>query len=307
MDPFVRLVRQRPALAELWRYKRKLERPLEITFKSDRGVGALEPGEVRWELGPELSRKGSYVKYVATYLSTHEGSYSVVLHVREGDLEPGDDPEATCELGAILTSYEWYEFGTDLVTLRESGFRLSWDAAQWLYETARAELVDLHHDHGKAHGALSPRHIRLALFDTPYGSHNHAYLPRHADGDVPAPVKFLYGSTDSASDEQRAAELSILALAIAGLTTHPDPQIDQLLRDDAAGEVLGDLLLERGQPVEWMLRDRTNAALLILPLAGEDDETIDDELEALWHRVLELDPMIDCSNDEIYDLAGPDL
>ncbi len=298
MTPFERLVRQRPDPPALWQYKRRLERPLVIR------MGQNEPGEVTWDLGPELSRDGSYVKYIATYHSVHEGSFSVVLHVREGAIEPGDDPEGTSEIGAILRSLEWYEFGTDLVTLRDSGFRLGWPAAQWLYEAARDELVDAHHDAGKAHGALSPRAIRLALFHTPY----HTLLPRHQDGDIPPPVVFLYGSRASASDAQRADELSVLAATIAQLTTHPDPQIDALLRDPFPGveDVLGDLLLERGGPVDLLVSDRaTLSNLELLPLLGEDDEAIDDELEALWHRVLELDPMIDSTKPEIFDLAGP--
>jgi hypothetical protein len=305
VTPFERLVRRRPDPDALWKYKRQLKRPIEITFDARMG---LTEGEVTWDLGPEVSRKRTYVKYVATYHSIHEGSYSVVLHVREGELEPLDDPEGTCELGAILSSMEWYEFGTDLVTLRDSGFRLSWEAAQWLYEAARDELVDLHHDGGKAHGAITPRGIRLALFDTPYGNHNQAYLPRHENGDVPAPVLFLYRSTNTAGDTRRAVELSVLAFAIVELTRHPDPQIDQFLRDTSHGshEVLRDLLLERGAAVERLVRDRCNTpSLALLPLAGEDDEAIDDELEALWHRVLELDPMIDTTNTEIFDLAGP--
>ena len=308
MTPFERLVRQRPDPAALWKFKRKLDRPLEIAF--DPRMGLTEPGEVTWDLGPELSRRGTYVKYVATYHSIHEGSFSVVLHIREGVPEPEDEPEGGCELGAVLSSLEWYELGTDLVTLRDSGFRLSWEAAQWLHAAARDELVDLHHDGGKAHGAIEPRHIRLALFDTPYGNYNIAYLPRHADGDVPSPVKFLYSSTISASDEVRAAELDTLARAIAELTTHPDAQIDRLLRDPSPGasEVLRDLLLERGDPIDALLRDRTRTqALPAGSLPGEHDEAIDDELEALWHRVLELDPMIDTTRPEVFDLAGPDL
>lgn len=305
MDPFVRLVRQRPDPDALSNYRRELKRPLEIEFR-DRAVG-----DVTWNLGPELSRDGTYVKYVATYHSDYEGTHSVVIHVREGELQPGDQPEGTCELGALLVSFEWYEFGADLVALRDSRFRLSWEAAQWLYEAARAELVDLHHDGGKAHGAIEARHIRLALFDTPYGNYNQAYLPRHARGTVPAPCKFLYGATNSADDDARAEELATLALAIAELTNHPDPQIDRLLRDTSPGahEVLGDLLLERGRTaVEKLLRDRAKSSVLhIQPLVGEDDEAIDDELEGLWHRVLELDPMIDSTNLEIFDLAGPVL
>jgi hypothetical protein len=305
VTPFERLVRQRPEPDALWGYRRELERPFEITFKR---AGYEEPGEVTWELGPELSRAGSLVKYVATYHSIHEGTYSVVLHVREGELEPQDDPEGTCELGAILNSMEWYEFGTDLVTLRESGFRLSWTAAQWLYEAARGELVDLHHDAGKAHGAIAAHHIRFALFETPYRQHTQPLQPRHLDGEIPPPVLYLYSSRSSASDVERAVELAVLAHAIASLTTHPDPEIDRLLRDPSIGshEVLRDLLLERGQPVELLLIDRTNTpSLARLLLAGADDEAIDDELEALWNRVLELDPMIDTTNPEIFDLAGP--
>ncbi len=166
------------------------------------------------------------------------------------------------------------------------------------------------HDGGKAHGSVGPRYIRLALFDTPYGNYNQAYLPRHENGEYPAPIKFLHGSTNSADDAQRAVELATLARAIAELTTHPDPQIDGLLRDTSTGshEVLGDLLLERGHPVEKLVNDRCHApGLSLQPLAGEDDEDIDDELEALWHRVLELDPMIDTGKPGIFDLAGPPI
>jgi len=96
VNAFVRLVRQRPEPDALWDSKRTLKCPLEIEFKSG-CVGQAEPGEVTWDLGPELSRDGTYVKYAATYHSIHEGTYSVVLHVREGEVEPGDEPEGTCE------------------------------------------------------------------------------------------------------------------------------------------------------------------------------------------------------------------
>lgn len=306
MTPFARLVRQRPTPDGLWRYKRRLAHPLEIAFADTN----LEPGEVSWHLGPLLARDGSVARYVATYHSIHEGTFAVILHVREGALAPGDKPEGSCELGAILSSYEWYEYGAGVLALRDHGVRLSWEAAQWVHEAARGELVDLHHHDGKAHGALAPGHVRFALFDTPYGSYSERYLDRHQDGDVPSPLRFLRSTNQPGTDAQRAAELATLAFAIAQLTRHPEPAIDVLLHDPSpdAADVLGDLVLERAQPIARLLADRArDTTLPIAALAGHADPAIDAELRALWHRVLELDPMIDTTAPGVFDVAGPDL
>jgi hypothetical protein len=285
--PTARLIAQRANTDHLYGCIRELDRPLEIRWEPS--MGDHEPGDVTWQLGPELSRSPDLVKYAASYYSIHEGRFHVVLEIRPGELHPGDQPQGTCELGAILQSFELYEFGVDLVRLRESGFRMAWTSAQWLYAAARDELVALHHDGGKAHGALAPRHIRLGLFETPYANYD-----RPRTDDEPPPFKFLYGSRDSASDSQRAAELALLASTIASITAHPDPRIDRLLHDPSPGahEVLRDLLLQRGEPVDLLLRDRTNTpGLALKPL--DDDEAVDADLCAMWDRAVLLDPMMD--------------
>jgi hypothetical protein len=83
------------------------------------------------------------------------------------------------------------------------------------------------------------------------------------------------------------------------LTRHPDPQIDELLRDPdpAATQVLHDLLLQRGRPIEPLLRDLANVrGLPDAPLV--DIDSIDDEFDALWSTVIELDPMLTFGDDD---------
>jgi len=107
---------------------------------------------------------------------------------------------------------------------------------------------------------------------------------------------FVGGNPTRGDDAACARELSTLAMAFAGLTRHVDATIDRLLQDPSpeAPLVLRDLLLERGDAVEALLRDRAcESSLQLLPLA--DAPTIDDELAALWRRVIDLDPWIDSS------------
>ena len=95
----------------------------------------------------------------------------------------------------------------------------------------------------------------------------------------------------------------MLAFVVAGLTQHPVPAIDQLLRDSdpSSADVLRDLLIERGQPVEPLLRDRvTGIDLPTVPLI--DADTLDDELAALWNQVVSLDRMLDTDTCDIASL-----
>src|SRR6202008_2920737 len=104
------------------------------------------------------------------------------------------------------------------------------------------------HATGQVHGFRGTRRIRLALFDHLFGS------------SAERPRVFAFGhDTRGVTDESEfRLERADLALALAGITTHPEPTIDRLLRDPsaAARDVLRDLLLQRSGPIETMLRDR---------------------------------------------------
>jgi hypothetical protein len=227
----------------------------------------------------------------------YTNTFPIVLEIRRGPARDTDD--GSCELGPIIHGVwsehlEWYEYGADLIALRDAGIRLSWEAAQWLYVVGRSELDELH-----AQGlSIGPhaRRIRLRLCHTPFSkSREHpgellnSGPPDGEDCEEPAAFAFV-GARPGASSllEDRAR----LARAIGGLTRHPDPEIDRLLSDPDGLQVLRDLVLQRDEPVELMLGDLVEArGLPELPLV--DDDSIDDELGALWKAVVELDPMLE--------------
>jgi hypothetical protein len=277
MNPYVRVVAQRPSADELWECREwtvnpiKLELDPELAYDDD------------WHLGPQLSRHGDLTSYALIWSQENTGDYVSIIEIRDGERRPGD--QGSCEHGAIVDLSQWYEYGTDLVTLAASGFRFGWTAAQWLHAALRLDLLD-HHANRQIHGRLRAKRIRLALLDaTP----DHRSFSKRADElDVFPPVLFLDSHAQAGTDAQRAAELATLAAAIAAFTQHPDPRIDALLHDPPGRDVLRDLLLERTAPVDPLLAD-----LLGLP-AGPlpDDDTVDPDLRALWQRVMELDPLI---------------
>jgi hypothetical protein len=160
-----------------------------------------------------------------------------------------------------------YEAGASFGMLHDAGVQLSWDAAQWVYAAGRAQLDEVHATR-KAYGNLVPRAIRLGSIREPFVFAGEAT-----------------GRGDPKSDRVQ------LARAIASIASHPEPTIDRLLRDPVGAEVLCDLLLERGRAIDPLLCELAN---VVLPEARlVDHATIDDELAALWNRVLELDPLMD--------------
>jgi hypothetical protein len=278
---YVRVVRQRPSVDELWDCREWTAEPIRLQIDPEYG----EYGEEDWHLGPQLSRRGDITTYVLIWSDPHTGTYPSVIQIRDGERRPGD--QGTCELGAIVDQTQWYEHGTDLVTLAASGFRLGWTAAQWLHAVARLDLIDLHHAAGKIHGALRAKRIRLGLLDTTPDHRKFSALSQELD--VFPPVLFLDGSMQAGDDARRAEELAVLAGGIAELTRHPDPRVDALIRDPAGWEVLRDLLLEGDVAIDPLLGDLVGLEAGPPP----DDTTIDRDLRALWTRVMELDPMLE--------------
>ncbi|HEY5937871.1 MAG TPA: hypothetical protein VIU61_24650, partial [Kofleriaceae bacterium] len=188
---------------------------------------------------------------------------------------------------------------------RDAGALLSWESAQWLYEVGRAELDELHGG-GNAMGGR-PRQIRLRLFHRPFSPSRKVpgrIHDRPHDDELEWPPVFAFvGGTRPLTDALRATDRALLASVVGGLTQHPTPEMDRLLRDPdpGSGDVLRDLLLERGQPIEPLLRDRVKGIdLPTVPLI--DTETIDDELAALWNQVVSLDRMLDTSTCDIRSL-----
>ena len=296
--PFERLIAQRPDPEELEGYRREdRARPLVIT----RWDPASTDDMLHWYLGPELSRDADEFRQIVLLDSDYVGTMTVILRIRPGEWVPGLG-EGHCDLGIILSSEDYYDFGADLAALRAAGVMLSWEAAQWVHAAGREQLFE-RHARGEV-GNLTPRKIRLNLFHRPTPEDT------AANDDIPPPA-FAFESSRGADP---ATELAVFARAILTLTQHPDPRIDQLLRDPDsrddrflsdpyARDVLRDLLLERGGPVEPLLGDAAELELDWLPPPPDAD--IDDELEALWNKVLELDPMIDTSDPAIFELPGP--
>jgi hypothetical protein len=218
---------------------------------------------------------------------------------RDGDVDIAVGPELTRDediTGPFSRELEWYEYGADLIALRDAGVRLSWEAAQWLYAVGRAELDEVHAS-GRAI-STRPRAIRLRLAHTPFTPSNHdpgRYLnDGTSDDGLELPAVFAFLGTQRGTAASHVRDHALLAAAVGGLTQHSDPQIDQLLHDPDpdATHVLRDLLLERGQSIEPLLRDRANVSgLAETPLV--DEPTIDDEFEALWDQVIALDPMLE--------------
>lgn len=278
---YVRVVRQRPTIDDLGDSFEWSENPIKLQIDPEYGLY----GEEDWHLGPELSRHGDITSYVLIWTDPSTNTYYSVLQVREGARRPGD--QGTCELGAIVDHTQWYDHGTDLVTLAASGFRVGWNAMQWLHAVARVDLIDQHHAGGRIHGGLRAKRIRLGIVDmTP--DHHRKFSALSRELDAFPPVLFLDGSTATGDDAQRAAELAVLAGALAEVTRHPDPRVDTLIRDPQGRDVLRDLLLEGAVPIDSLLGDLVGLEARPPP----DDDTIDHELRALWTKVMALDPML---------------
>jgi len=189
--------------------------------------------------------------------------------------------EGICDSGPVWISP--YIEGADLGELHRAGVELSWPAARCVHAAARAPLQMLH-ARELMHDALTPSRIRLALSQEPY---------RNRDA---APIRFCLPLCGSGGAAAATRELADLAAAVCTLARHPDPEIEALLRDPSpdALTVLTDLLLERGAPVDELLADRllgspaaaAAAALTVEPYT--DSDAIQPELEALWHRVVDL-------------------
>ncbi len=278
---YVRIVRQRPSGDELWDCQQWTGDPIRLHIDPEYGVY----GEEEWRLGPQLSRRDDITSYVLIWSDPHTGTFPSVIQIRDGERRPGD--QGTCELGAIVDQTQWYDHGSDVVTLAASGFQLGWAAMQWLHAVARCDLIDVHHAGGKIHGALRAKRIRLGLLDTT-PDHDRKFSALSRELDVFPPVLFLDGGMQDGDDARRAAELAVLAGAFAELTRHPDAQVDALIRDPAGRDVLRDLLLEGDVPVDPLLGDLVGLDAGPPP----EDPTIDRDLRALWRRVMELDPML---------------
>jgi hypothetical protein len=295
--PFERVIARRPAPDDL--QERDFDQWLDVTWKERDDVSAASADDGAIAVGPEHTRDDDRIRYLAIASFNYTGTFPILLDIRR---RPAREEDAgTCELGSIIThvmsrELEWYEYGADLVALRGAGVRLSWEAAQWLYAVGRAELDELHGE-GLTLGER-PRHIRLRLFHTPFTPSRKVpgtYLnDGTSDDDLEPPAAFAFVGAHRGSAARHARDHALLASVVCGLTRHPDSQIDQLLHDPDpdATHVLRDLLLQRGQPIEPLLRDRADASgLTEMPLV--DVATIDDELGALWEQVIALDPMLE--------------
>jgi hypothetical protein len=183
-----------------------------------------------------------------------------------------------------------YIHGTDLVTLYDAGIEISWPVARCLYAAIKAPLAQLHAT-GWIHGALRPGRVRLSP-------------TRHVDGTI-VPVQLCgYRCTRRLHDWGYAArtELGVVAEAVADLSRHPDPIVDALLQDPAPGaiDVLADLLLDRGEPIDELLADRLqgdggDAAIAIAKQLVDrrlDDAPAHKDLTALWFAIARLDPLL---------------
>src|SRR5262245_34543863 len=143
--------------------------------------------------------------------------------------------------GTVLLST--YSFGASLAALREADAQLSWPAACCIHAVVADPLRALHR-RGRLHGALTAARIQLVLYPdvwSPGYSPIRLLAPRGQPGDAAA----------------GRAELAIAASAIGSLTHHPDERVERLLRDPSpnARDILRDLVLERGEPVPWLLAD----------------------------------------------------
>lgn len=288
--PFERLIAQRAEPELLANYQCIAPgRPFTFSTWQANSLSHL----LEWYLGPELSRDADEVRQIVQCDSRYVGSMMVVLRIRLGAPVPGLG-EGYCELGTIMSSEEYYDFGADLAALREAGVTLSWEAAQWVHAAGRDQLFE-RRARGEVPGGLTARKIRLNLFHRPTPE------APHANAGIQPPA-FAFES--SSRDGDAATALVALARAIVGITHHSDPTTDRLLRDPSSHDVLRDLLLERGGPVEALLGDAAKIEVDWLPLPEAD---IDGELVDLWNKVLELDPMIDTSDPAVFDLPGPAL
>ena len=202
-----RLTALRPDLDDLGPYQRELGRGLEACLDEELEFSPSE--RLTFWLGPELSRGDDELRYIVNWNNTYNDG-TVLMSIRSGALRPSDNPVGRSELGPILAQVE-YVFRADLLAVHDAGLRLSWPAACWLHCAAREALVALHHTNGRVHGNLRPERIRFALFRS----------ERESDPfDAPSPLRFLNARNEHGGEEQRARELSVLARAIAELTTH---------------------------------------------------------------------------------------
>ena len=294
MTPFERVIARRPFSDDVRDGLRSFGHSLDITWTDT--TARHDDGGIA--VGPELTRDDERIRYLAIVHFMYTNSFPIVLDIRRGPARDTDD--GTCELGPIINGswsehLEWYLHGVDLVALRESGYRMSWEAAQWLHAAGRTELDALHIS-GLSIGPHS-RRIRLRLCHTPFSKsrENPGKLlssgpPDGEDGEEPDVFAFVGARPGASSLVQDRAQL---AAAIGGLTRHPDPQLDSLLNDpDPAGlQVLRDLVLQRDRPTEALLLDRVGVGTLAEAPLGDND-SIDDELGVLWKAVVELDPML---------------
>src|SRR5262245_11478081 len=112
---YVRVVRQRPTVDELWDCRFYNGTPIRIRLDPEYG----EYGDDDWHLGPELSKHGDVTTYGLIWSDIHTGTFPSVIQIRDGERRPGD--QGTCELGAVVDQTQWYDHGTDVVTLAASG------------------------------------------------------------------------------------------------------------------------------------------------------------------------------------------
>lgn len=244
----------------------------------------IHEGDLSFAVGFELARDEDRIRYVATASYLVTGAFNVILEIRRGPAR--EDDEGMCELGPVVRAYDTEFYGADLIELRDAGARLSWEAAQWLYEVAdererwrQLELVVW----------PAMRTVVDAVGNVP-GWRERTMKQPHPDLPRPTRDRLAVGvdlvelrSPGLASADRRAENIRSRAARVRGQRADAPPSSrDRLLRDPdpRSGEVLRNLLLERGQPVEPLLRDRVQGIdLPTLPLL--DTDTIDDELAAL--------------------------
>jgi hypothetical protein len=273
-----------------------------------------EPAEIEWEGAPdtdeltthvchELSRGENDVCYLGLYDSLFDGSHQTFIRVStdpiwiarirelmrskqtfEGPLGPAFERYMDIGTGRGGTAVlNYYSYGTSLAALRDAGVALSWSTACCLHAAATHPLRELHAT-GRAHGALTARRVRLSLFS------------EHNGTGANPPIRYVASLGTAITDEVRRAELRLVAETIGAMTRHPDDAVERLLRDPAARDVLRDLVLERGTPVDHLLADQLDVDV---PAADCDDvPIIDRELDALWDRVASLEPLIQRFEDE---------
>jgi hypothetical protein len=108
----------------------------------------------------------------------------------------------------------------------------------------------------------------------------HLYLAAEIDADGPIQFSLFKAPMRGRRDWRAFLEL----------TTHPDPQIDALLREPGRASELASRVPDG--PLDAMLSDALGReAAPLAPLA--DEPALRNELVAFWERVIELDPRLD--------------